>query len=145
MEAAFPGVLCRPPAAYLHTPRSLRHSAPLVCRETMTGSTLAGPPLYLPIHPRFLHWAWVTALGEPRGFSSSGYGGLGVEAGRHGSVWAEAEREREKSLIRRPSAARRLRLQGQTDLWSVWAVSPLWHAGSSYVRSKLVPDQQHAR
>lgn len=34
------------------------HTAPPEYIETMTGSTLAGPLLYLPIHPHFLSWVW---------------------------------------------------------------------------------------
>lgn len=41
-----------------------RHTAPLEYMETITGSTLAGPPLYLPIHPRFLSWVWVMSSGD---------------------------------------------------------------------------------
>lgn len=40
------------------------HTAPREYMETMTGSTLAGPPLYLPIHPHFLRRLWVMASGD---------------------------------------------------------------------------------
>jgi len=45
--------------------------------ETIRGSTLAGPPLYLTIHPRFLSRVWVLASGDTEESSGVEVGAVG--------------------------------------------------------------------
>lgn len=67
MKARLPSLRSNPRGAHTHMHR---HAAPPEYMETITGSTLVGPPLYLPIHPRFLNRVWVMERGrEDTGWS----------------------------------------------------------------------------
>lgn len=100
MKASLPSLRSNPCRAHIYTLMQ-RHTAPPEYMDTMTGSTLAGPPLYLPIHPRFLSRVWAVAEVDTgwrcRRAAATATGGRRICLGR--------DRETERSLILQPSAA----------------------------------------
>lgn len=84
-----------------------RHTAPPEYLDTMTGSTLAKPPLYLPIHPGFLSWGvgdGEGAMHRCRRASWCHPATAEVRVGGEGGRICLG-RDGERSLILQPSAA----------------------------------------